>query len=78
MIDHPNKTLVVGACLKMIPNQYDMTIAAAARARDIKFGKGQPPMVDVGNDKPTTTALKEIAAGLVGKDYKTMIFDERK
>lgn len=51
-------------CLKKIPNRFQMTLAAAHRARQI--ANGATPLVDVDKDKPTVVALREMAAGKVG------------
>ncbi|NDW15838.1 DNA-directed RNA polymerase subunit omega [Alteromonas genovensis] len=47
-----------------IGNRFDLVLVAARRARQIATG-GRDPMVDVQNDKPTVTALREIEEGLV-------------
>jgi len=47
-----------------IGNRFDLVLVAARRARQIATG-GKDPMVDVQNDKPTVTALREIEEGLV-------------
>ncbi|MAI37595.1 MULTISPECIES: DNA-directed RNA polymerase subunit omega [Alteromonas] len=47
-----------------IGNRFDLVLVAARRARQIATG-GREPMVDVLNDKPTVTALREIEQGLV-------------
>ncbi|WP_032094695.1 MULTISPECIES: DNA-directed RNA polymerase subunit omega [unclassified Alteromonas] len=47
-----------------IGNRFDLVLVAARRARQIATG-GREPMVDVQNDKPTVTALREIEQGLV-------------
>jgi DNA-directed RNA polymerase subunit omega len=39
-------------------------LVAAKRARQMATG-GKEPMVDMGNDKPTVVALREIELGLV-------------
>ena len=49
-----------------IGNHYDVILIAAARAREIN--QGSKAMV-VGRNGPVVTALKEIEAGLVGRDY---------
>ena len=48
-------------------NHFDLTLAAARRARQLENGTS-PLVDDVRNDKPTVTALREIAAGQVGVD----------
>jgi DNA-directed RNA polymerase subunit omega len=50
-------------CLTKIPNRFQLTLAATYRARQL--AQGHTPKVDA-KDKPTVTALREIAAGKVG------------
>lgn len=50
-----------------IGNRFDLVLVAARRARQIAI-EGKTPMVDVENDKPTVTALREIEEGLVNGD----------
>lgn len=47
-------------CMETISNRFDMTLAAAVRARQID--KGAEILLDDENDKPTVIALREIAA----------------
>jgi DNA-directed RNA polymerase subunit omega len=54
----------VDDCLKLIPNRFQLTLAATYRARQLTLGG--TPQVEVGNDKPTVVALREVAAGKVG------------
>ena len=56
--------ITVEDCLQSIPNRFQLTLAATYRARQI--ANGSTPQVDVDRDKPTVTALREIAAGKVG------------
>ncbi|MBR6876667.1 MAG: DNA-directed RNA polymerase subunit omega [Neisseriaceae bacterium] len=56
--------IVIDDCLPLIPNHFDLTLAAARRARQLENGT-TPLVEDVRNDKPTVTALREIAAGQV-------------
>ena len=47
-------------CTGKIPNHFDLTLVAARRARQLE--NGNAPMVDdIRNNKPTVTALREIA-----------------
>ncbi|MGA7180915.1 MAG: DNA-directed RNA polymerase subunit omega [Thiobacillaceae bacterium] len=55
--------ITVDDCIHRIPNRFELTLAATYRARQI--AQGSQPMVD-SKDKPTVTALREIAAGKVG------------
>jgi DNA-directed RNA polymerase subunit omega len=50
-----------------IGNRFDLVLVAARRARQIAI-EGKTPLVDVENDKPTVTALREIEEGLVDAD----------
>jgi DNA-directed RNA polymerase subunit omega len=56
--------VTVDDCLKRIPNRFQMTLAAAHRARQI--ANGATPLVDSEKDKPTVIALREIGLGKVG------------
>ena len=56
--------VTVDDCMKRIPNRFQMTLAAAHRARQI--ANGATPLVDPGRDKPTVIALREMAIGKVG------------
>jgi DNA-directed RNA polymerase subunit omega len=51
-------------CIKQIPNRFQMTLAATVRARQITMGSA--PMVEVGRDKATVLALRELAEGKYG------------
>ncbi|ULJ63349.1 DNA-directed RNA polymerase subunit omega [Wielerella bovis] len=59
--------ITVEDCIPQIPNHFDLTLAAARRARQLENGT-QPLVDDVRNNKPTVTALREIAAGQIGVD----------
>ncbi|MCW5599122.1 MAG: DNA-directed RNA polymerase subunit omega [Nitrosomonas sp.] len=63
--------ITVDDCLSVIPNRFDMTLAATARARQIAIGS--TPMVDPARDKPTVIALRELAKGKVGLDILNTI-----
>jgi DNA-directed RNA polymerase subunit omega len=56
--------VTIDDCLKRIPNRFQMTLAAAHRARQL--ANGATPMVDAGKDKPTVVALRELGAGKFG------------
>jgi DNA-directed RNA polymerase subunit omega len=56
--------ITVEDCMKYIPNRFELTLAAAYRARQLANGAGH--MVDESNDKPTVIALREISEGKVG------------
>ncbi|MBI3912238.1 MAG: DNA-directed RNA polymerase subunit omega [Armatimonadetes bacterium] len=48
---------------KQIRSKYALVIAAAKRARQLK--EGHPPLVRIPSANPLTTALEEIAGGMV-------------
>jgi len=56
--------ITVDDCLKIIPNRFEMTLAATYRARQL--AAGATPMVEHSRDKPTVIALRELAQGKVG------------
>ena len=58
--------ITVEDCLHKINNRFDLTLAATYRARQL--ANGSQPLVESGCDKPTVTALREIAQGLVGRE----------
>ena len=49
-----------------VGNRFDLVLIAAARARELK--RGHTPKVLCDN-APGVTALREIEAGLIGRDY---------
>ena len=52
--------ITVEDCLKRIPNRFQLTLAATYRARQL--AQGGSPMVEGVKDKPTVTALREVAS----------------
>ncbi|MEZ5661002.1 MAG: DNA-directed RNA polymerase subunit omega [Burkholderiaceae bacterium] len=57
--------ITVEDCLQQIPNRSELTLAATYRAR--MLAQGHTPKIDA-KDKPTVTALREIASGEVGRE----------
>jgi DNA-directed RNA polymerase subunit omega len=57
--------ITVEDCLKHIPNRFELALAATYRAR--MLAQGHSPKVE-SKDKPTVTALREIAAAKVGRE----------
>ena len=58
--------ITVDDCMKQIPNRFELTLAATYRARQLT--NGATPLVESDKDKFTVIALREIAAGKVGKE----------
>jgi DNA-directed RNA polymerase subunit omega len=58
--------ITVDDCLKVIPNRFEMSLAATYRARQI--ANGAQPMMEASRDKPTVIALRELAAGKYGAE----------
>ncbi|MFT4171962.1 MAG: DNA-directed RNA polymerase subunit omega [Rhodocyclaceae bacterium] len=56
--------ITIDDCLRRIPNRFQLTLAATYRARQLAAGSS--PLIDAERDKPTVTALREIAVGKVG------------
>lgn len=55
--------ITVEDCLKQIPNRFELTLVATYRAR--MLAQGHSAKID-SKDKPTVTALREVASGRVG------------
>ena len=51
--------ITVDDCLTLIPNRFNLTLAATYRARQLC--NGAAPMVEANRDKPTVIALREMA-----------------
>jgi DNA-directed RNA polymerase subunit omega len=62
--------ITVEDCLKTIPNRFELVLAATYRAR--KLVQGHTPRVE-SKDKPTVTALREIAVGMTDRDMLTKV-----
>ncbi len=58
--------ITVDDCIKIIPNRFEMSLAATYRARQL--ANGAQPMIDATRDKPTVIALRELAAGRYGAE----------
>lgn len=58
--------ITVEECLLQIPNRFELTLAAAYRARQLTNGANH--LVENSNDKSTVVALREISEGKVGKE----------
>ncbi|MHB1174340.1 MAG: DNA-directed RNA polymerase subunit omega [Sulfuriferula sp.] len=58
--------ITVDDCINTITNRFELTLVATIRARQI--ANGHTPLVEAGRDKPSVVALKEIAAGKVGRE----------
>ena len=56
--------ITVEDCLDKIPNRFQLVLAATYRAR--MLSQGHAPKVESRGNKPGVTALREIAAGVVG------------
>ena len=56
--------VTVEDCLNNVDNRFELVILATKRARQIAV-QGAEPLVAEENDKPTVTALREIAENLV-------------
>jgi DNA-directed RNA polymerase subunit omega len=59
--------VTVEDCLQHVKNRFELVMVATKRARQIAV-KGEQPLVEWENDKPTVVALREIAEGLITAD----------
>ncbi|HET9463723.1 MAG TPA: DNA-directed RNA polymerase subunit omega [Thiobacillus sp.] len=57
--------ITVDECIEIFPNRFELTLAVTYRARQLT--QGSQAMVD-SKDKAIVTALREIAAGKVGRE----------
>ncbi len=57
--------ITVEDCLDKIPNQFDLTLVAAKRARQL--ARGAEAHLPWGNHKSTVLSLREIAEGHVSR-----------
>ena len=57
--------ITVDDCIDVFPNRFELTLAVTFRARQL--AQGSQPMVET-KDKSVVTALREIAAGKVGRE----------
>ncbi len=58
--------ITVEDCKQYFPNRFELTLAAAYRARQLANGASH--LVEASRDKPTVVALREISEGKVGTD----------
>ena len=56
--------VTVEDCLDFVSNRFELVLVAAKRAHQLNSG-GYRSTLDVGKDKPTVLALREIEAGLI-------------
>ena len=66
--------VTVEDCLDKVENRFELVLVAAKRAHQLNSG-GYRTTLDVGKDKPTVLALREIEAGLIDSSILT---DEHK
>lgn len=57
--------ITVDDCIDIFPNRFELTLAVTYRARQL--AQGSQAMVET-KDKSVVTALREIAAGKVGRE----------
>ncbi len=60
--------ITVEDCLDNVENRFELVMLAGKRARQLASG-GREPLVAWDNDKPTVVALREIAEGLIDKEF---------
>ena len=62
--------VTVEDCLDKVENRFELVLVAAKRAHQLNSG-GYRTTLDVGKDKPTVLALREIEAGLIDNSILT-------
>ncbi|MDB9788543.1 DNA-directed RNA polymerase subunit omega [Candidatus Thioglobus sp.] len=62
--------VTVEECLDKVENRFELVLVAAKRAHQLNSG-GFRSTLDVGKDKPTVVALREIELGLIDASILT-------
>ena len=62
--------VTVEECLDFVANRFELVLVASKRAHQLSSG-GYRSTLDVGKDKPTVIALREIEAGLIDASILT-------
>ena len=62
--------VTVEDCLDKVENRFELVLVAAKRAHQLN-SQGYRTTLDVGKDKPTVVALREIEAGLIDASILT-------
>ena len=62
--------VTVEDCSDKVENRFELVLVAAKRAHQLNSG-GYRTTLDVGKDKPTVLALREIEAGLIDNSILT-------
>jgi DNA-directed RNA polymerase subunit omega len=63
--------ITVEDCLEVVENRFELVLMATKRARQLS--KGAQPLVESDNDKPTVTALREIASNKITQELLAQI-----
>jgi DNA-directed RNA polymerase subunit omega len=66
--------VTVEDCLDNVDNRFQLVLVATKRARQLE--KGKDSHLPWEQDKPTVLALREIAAGLVGREVLDAVEQE--
>lgn len=66
--------VTVEDCLDNVDNRFQLVLVATKRARQLE--KGKDAYLPWEQDKPTVLALREIAAGLVGREVLDAVEQE--
>lgn len=59
--------ITVEDCLEKVDNRFELVLTATRRARQLAQD-GARALIETKNDKPTVTALREIAEGLIDEE----------
>ena len=62
--------VTVEDCLDKVENRFELVLVAAKRAHQLN-SQGYRTTIDIGKDKPTVIALREIEAGLIDASILT-------
>jgi DNA-directed RNA polymerase subunit omega len=72
-----NNVLTSEDAVNQVGNRFDLVLIASRRVRELR--NGWKPMVEVKESQPVVVALREVEAGLVGREYllKNLNLDRR-
>lgn len=66
--------VTVEECLDFVQNRFELVLVAAKRAHQLNSG-GYKSTLDVGKDKASVVALREIEAGLIDASILSEVYE---
>lgn len=66
--------VTVEECLDFVQNRFELVLVASKRAHQLNSG-GYKSTLDVGNDKASVVALREVEAGLIDASILSEVYE---